>query len=624
MGDPRERAEQSLLAGRDVEYIPYVGVRDVPSVLRCVLRAHALYRQRRPTRAVSTGSGIALGYLPYLAARGVDCHYIESAARVSGPSLTGPDPALGSARAHLHPVPALERRALALRRQRVRRLRGGARRPPVRRPDQGRGHRRHRGGVPVPASDASRSPSCWRPAAGWRRPPAGRCRCCGRPAARPSTTCRSEPRPFLPAADLTAALADADIVVSHAGTGSALANLAAGRFAVMVSRVAAFGEAGDDHQAELAQELAARGLAVHRSPDTITVDDLLATRRSAVRRADRGAAVRTDRCRGALGPERAVTSALTLVAVDPAADPRWAELAAGPGASLFTSPPWIAAVCGTYGFTPQARIAGRTGPAPRSAGWPGCAVDDARGRRLLSLPFCDRADPLVPDAAHLGGGLGDASRPPRCPSPCAASTTPLRSATRGCAWSARRPGTGPRWTGRWTSCTGGSPGRPGATCATAARAGVTVQVRRRPRGGAHLHRLHVRLRKRKYRLLAQPLEFFERIWSEFAPGDAVRHAAGRVGRPADRRRAVTSCGTTSLYYKFGASRGEHLPLRPNDAIHWAAIRLGRRARAAARRLGAVRPRPARAAVASSASGRSVERALVTLRGRRAAGDPGAA
>ena len=47
------------------------------------------YRRRRPTRAVSTGSGIALGYLPYLAARGVECHYIESAARVSGPSLTG-------------------------------------------------------------------------------------------------------------------------------------------------------------------------------------------------------------------------------------------------------------------------------------------------------------------------------------------------------------------------------------------------------------------------------------------------------------------------------------------------------------------------------------------------------
>jgi UDP-N-acetylglucosamine--N-acetylmuramyl-(pentapeptide) pyrophosphoryl-undecaprenol N-acetylglucosamine transferase len=90
--------------------------------------------------------------------------------------------------------------------------------------------------------------------------------------------------PFLPAADLAAALASADIVVSHAGTGSALANLAAGRFAVMATRAAALGEAGDDHQRELAEELATRGLALHRSPDAITVDDLLATRPTAIRR----------------------------------------------------------------------------------------------------------------------------------------------------------------------------------------------------------------------------------------------------------------------------------------------------------------------------------------------------
>jgi UDP-N-acetylglucosamine transferase subunit ALG13 len=92
--------------------------------------------------------------------------------------------------------------------------------------------------------------------------------------------------PFLPAVELAAALAEADIVVSHAGTGSALANLAAGRFALVVTRLAALGEAGDDHQRELAEELEARGLAVHRDPRDITVDDLLATRKHAVRRVD--------------------------------------------------------------------------------------------------------------------------------------------------------------------------------------------------------------------------------------------------------------------------------------------------------------------------------------------------
>ena len=52
----------SMLADLDVEYVPYVGVRDVPGVLRSVRHARTLFRRHRPTRAVSTGSGIALGY----------------------------------------------------------------------------------------------------------------------------------------------------------------------------------------------------------------------------------------------------------------------------------------------------------------------------------------------------------------------------------------------------------------------------------------------------------------------------------------------------------------------------------------------------------------------------------
>jgi Acetyltransferase (GNAT) domain len=35
------------------------------------------------------------------------------------------------------------------------------------------------------------------------------------------------------------------------------------------------------------------------------------------------------------------------------------------------------------------------------------------------------------------------------------------------------------------------------------------------------HRLHVSLRKRKYRLLAQPFALFERIWDEFSVSDGI-------------------------------------------------------------------------------------------------------
>ena len=90
VGDPRERAEH-IAARATATWSTSRTSACVTSAACCAAcaAARSLYRRRRPTRAVSTGSGIALGYLPYLAARGVECHYIESAARVSGPSLTG-------------------------------------------------------------------------------------------------------------------------------------------------------------------------------------------------------------------------------------------------------------------------------------------------------------------------------------------------------------------------------------------------------------------------------------------------------------------------------------------------------------------------------------------------------
>lgn len=273
----------SLLAGREVEYVPYIGVRDLRGVLRSVRHAHSLLRRRHLRRVVSTGSGIALGYLPYLAARGVECHYIESAARVGGPSLTGrvlrwvprvrthtqyrhwSGPAWhygGSGFDAFTAVP--EERVLG---DRVRVV------------------------VTVGTAVEFPFPRLFAALAPLLTPGGALERATGRPVevlwqtgCSPVDDLGITPTPFLPAAELVAALEAADVVVSHAGTGSALANLAAGRFAVVVSRLAALGEAGDDHQRELAEELVARGLAAHSVPEEITVDDLLATLKTTVRR----------------------------------------------------------------------------------------------------------------------------------------------------------------------------------------------------------------------------------------------------------------------------------------------------------------------------------------------------
>jgi len=273
----------SLLADSDVEYVPYIGVRDMRGVLRSVRHARSLYRRRRPVRAVSTGSGIALGYLPYLAARGVECHYIESAARVTGPSLTG---------RVLRWVPGVRTYTQYRHWSGTRWLYGGsgfdAYEPvPVERP---LGDRLR---VVVTVGTAAEFPfrrlvvalaALLGPGGGLEEAAGVPVEVLWQTGCTPVDDLPIQATPFLPAADLIAALAAADIVVSHAGTGSALANLAAGRLAVMVSRSAAYGEAGDDHQHQLAEELSRRGLAVHRACDAITAQDLLGTRHTAVRR----------------------------------------------------------------------------------------------------------------------------------------------------------------------------------------------------------------------------------------------------------------------------------------------------------------------------------------------------
>jgi UDP-N-acetylglucosamine--N-acetylmuramyl-(pentapeptide) pyrophosphoryl-undecaprenol N-acetylglucosamine transferase len=273
---------RSMLADRDVEFVPYVGVRNVPDVLRCIPDARRLMARRRVTRAVSTGSGIALGYLPYLAARGVECHYIESATRVTGPSLTG--------------------RIL----QWV---------PRVRTYTQYQSWADHRWGYAGSVFDGYESTAVSREPDAMVRvvvtvgaatqypfrrlfehlmpllaPEGGLAQATGLPvevlwqtADTPVDDLPIHATPVLPADELGAALSKADIVISHAGTGSALAALNAGRYPILAARDPARGEQVDDHQHQLATELARRNLAMYRDAQSITVDDMVEALGMAVR-----------------------------------------------------------------------------------------------------------------------------------------------------------------------------------------------------------------------------------------------------------------------------------------------------------------------------------------------------
>lgn len=80
---------RSLLAGECVHFAPFAGSRDLAGTARATHWAQGLLREHQFDTVVSTGAAIALAVLPYAAHRGADCYYFESAARTSGPSLTG-------------------------------------------------------------------------------------------------------------------------------------------------------------------------------------------------------------------------------------------------------------------------------------------------------------------------------------------------------------------------------------------------------------------------------------------------------------------------------------------------------------------------------------------------------
>ncbi|HEY5165858.1 MAG TPA: GNAT family N-acetyltransferase [Acidimicrobiia bacterium] len=260
----------------------------------------------------------------------------------------------------------------------------------------------------------------------------------------------------------------------------------------------------------------------------------------------------------------------TIVAADPLTDEAWLGLACTPRASLFTSPPWINAVCGTYGFTPRSVVAVDHRGEP-TGGFAWVTIDDARGTRACSLPFSDRADPLVDDetgwrslfdAADLGTAHPYALR---CLDDSPAVADPRLRITSEAAWHGTPLDATPDELYRRIS----SASR--RAIAVSERAGVRVEVRTDVDAVRSFHRLHVRLRKKKYRLLAQPMEFFERIWREFAPSDRINTLLACF-RDEVIAGAVFLEWNGAFYYKFGASAAEHLAFRPNDAIYWTGIR----------------------------------------------------
>jgi UDP-N-acetylglucosamine--N-acetylmuramyl-(pentapeptide) pyrophosphoryl-undecaprenol N-acetylglucosamine transferase len=80
---------RSLLAGRNVAYLEYVAPRDWRGAVRAAKLATRIARELNPDQVISTGAAIAGLALPRLALAGYPTTFVESVARQSSHSLTG-------------------------------------------------------------------------------------------------------------------------------------------------------------------------------------------------------------------------------------------------------------------------------------------------------------------------------------------------------------------------------------------------------------------------------------------------------------------------------------------------------------------------------------------------------
>ncbi|MFK5582853.1 glycosyltransferase [Serinicoccus sp. LYQ131] len=235
-----------LLAEEPTHWVSPIAAREGGRALARIPEALRLIKLHRPDVVISTGAALAVPYLLASRLLGIRTHYIESATRLGGPSVTGRmmDRLPGMRLHHQgfqqpvtgwHAVSSvfdaycpgpdiyrgLSRAFVTVGTEQfpfVRALDDVARSvPPSTEVLYQTGH------TPVPAARASY-------------------------------------RQWMPFDELVQALEQADVVVTHAGVGSILTALRAGKHPVVMPRLQRMGEHVDDHQTELAQMLELRGL----------------------------------------------------------------------------------------------------------------------------------------------------------------------------------------------------------------------------------------------------------------------------------------------------------------------------------------------------------------------------
>lgn len=263
---------------------------------------------------------------------------------------------------------------------------------------------------------------------------------------------------------------------------------------------------------------------------------------------------------------------MKMLCVNPQTDPLWRQLVHQSASSVFHSPDWMRVLAATYDLDVHAYVMLDAKGTPQ-AGIPFCRIASFMGKRLVSLPFSDFCDPLIVDCSQWNY-LVSKLLAEDCPVlvRCLHNSLPLADARFTLAKQAKwhgldlRPDLDILWSGLHDSSK--------RAIKKAQREGVLIRTARSKEELRAFFDLHLRIRKYKYRLLAQPYRFFENIWRQFIEKNTgllliASYQGNLIGG------ILLLEWKNTLYYKFNASAVDNLTHRPNDLLIWESIKYGK-------------------------------------------------
>lgn len=269
---------ESLLRDREVVWVPRVGSGEITKAIRGVPAAVRIHRRVRPELVVSTGALFSTPHLLAASLARCETWFIDSATRVTGPSSTGRF-AQRFTNAKLYaqstqwndprwtPVPSVFEAFEAL-------------------------DRPNADATGLARATVSLGSELWPFPRAIERviellPDTDITWQVGVTEYRRDGSLLQQ---WLPADELRASIRASDVVVMHAGVGSVLVALDEGKVPVILPRRQRNMEMVDDHQAQIAELLADRGLAISVDPEDLTLEHLSrAAAMAARRRLDFGA-----------------------------------------------------------------------------------------------------------------------------------------------------------------------------------------------------------------------------------------------------------------------------------------------------------------------------------------------